>query len=240
MRQKLDHKTYLITGASRGIGKAIAQSLHQHGAQVVLSGRDRSNLQSLSKELGEKRVHTLPADLSSEEGCLDLMKALKQLQLPLDGLINNAGIGIFGSVEETTTQAWDAIMAINARAPFLLSRECLPLLRAQGGGHIINIASVVANKGYPNQSAYGASKHALLGFSKAMAREVQEDHIRVHVLCPGGVDTDMAGDSRPDLDRSILMAPDEIAETVHFLLTRRGNAVIDQIDLRRNISTPWA
>jgi 3-oxoacyl-[acyl-carrier protein] reductase len=131
-------------------------------------------------------------------------------------------------------------MAVNARGPFLLCREAIPYLGRQGGGFIINIASVVAVKGYANQAAYGASKHALLGMSKALAKEVQPAGIRVHVLCPGGVDTQLGGQARPDLDQSVLIQPEEIADLVLFLVTRRGNAVIDEIHVRRATSTPWA
>ena len=94
-------------------------------------------------------------------------------------------------------------------------------------------------RGYANQAAYGASKHAVMGMSKALAKEVQEDGIRVHAICPGGVDTPMVRQARPDLDPSVLMKPEEIAELVLFLVTRRGNAVVDQIHVRRAVSTPW-
>jgi 3-oxoacyl-[acyl-carrier protein] reductase len=131
-------------------------------------------------------------------------------------------------------------MAVNVRGPFLVCREALRHLRRHTPSYIVNISSAVGVKGYPNQSAYGASKHALLGLSKALAREVHADGIRVHVLCPGGVDTSFIGDARPDLDRSVLMKPEEIADTVLFLVTRRGNAVIDEIQLHRQAATPWA
>ena len=130
-------------------------------------------------------------------------------------------------------------MAVNARGPFLMSREAIPVMAAGGGGSIVNIASVVGIKGYVNQGAYTASKHALMGLSKVLAQEVQPLGIRVHVLCPGGVDTEMAGQARPDLDRSQLMTPAEVAEVVLFLLQQRGRAVVDQINLRRASGSPW-
>ncbi len=99
---------------------------------------------------------------------------------------------------------------------------------------------VVGVKGYANQTLYSASKHAVMGMTKALAREVQADGIRVHAVCPGAVDTGMAGDARPDLDRAGLISPEDVADAVLFLVTRRGNAVIDEIDIRRASSTPWA
>ncbi len=131
-------------------------------------------------------------------------------------------------------------MAVNARGPFMLCREAIPHLKRQPISYIINIVSVVGVKGYINQAAYSASKHALLGMSKALAKEVQTDGIRVHAVLPGGVDTEVAAQMRPDLDRSILIKPEDIADIVLFLVTRQGNAVIDEIQVRRASAMPWA
>jgi 3-oxoacyl-[acyl-carrier protein] reductase len=158
----------------------------------------------------------------------------------LDIVVNNAGIGLFGPLSEMVAADWDAVMAVNARGPFLVCREAIPHLRRQPRSYIVNITSVVGLKGYANQAAYSASKHAVMGMTKALAREVQADGIRVHAVCPGGVDTEMAAQARPDLDRSGLIQPDEVADAVLFLVTREGNAAIDQIDVRRGSSTPWA
>ncbi len=158
----------------------------------------------------------------------------------LDIVVNNAGIGIYGPLAETAAEQWDAVMAVNARGPFLVCREAIPHLKQQPRSYIVNITSVVGVKGYANQAAYSASKHAVMGMSKALAKEVQKDGIRVHAICPGGVDTELATQARPDLDRSILIQPDEIADVVLFLVTRQGNAAIDQVDVRRETSTPWA
>jgi len=158
----------------------------------------------------------------------------------LDIVINNAGIGVFGPLEKTTTEDWDRVMAVNARGPFMLCREAIPYLKQnRDTAWIINVSSVVGVKGYVNQAAYTASKHALMGMTKVLAHEVKQYGIRVHAICPGGVDTGLVANARPDLDRSILMKPEEIAEIVLFLLTRRGNAVLDQVNVRRATSEPW-
>ena len=112
-------------------------------------------------------------------------------------------------------------------------------MKTVGGGTIIQIVSVIGVKGYMNQGAYTASKHALMGMSKVLAQEVQPDNIRVHTILPGGVATDMIAEVRPDLKKSELMAPEDIADIVFFLLTHRSNAVIDDIHVRRASSTPW-
>ena len=134
-------------------------------------------------------------------------------------------------------------MAVNARGPFLLCRAAIPYLRQQPRSSIVNIASVVAHKGYANQAAYSASKHALLGMSKALAREVQPDGIHVHVVAPGRVETEMGGRASPpgrEHEQSALMQAQEIADIVLFLVTREGTAVIDEVNVRRESATPWA
>lgn len=181
----------------------------------------------------------VPTDVSREADVVSLVKQTVKRFRRLDIVVNNAGIGRFGALADTTTEQWDEIMAVNARGPFLLCREAIPHLQKSRHPFIVNIGSVVSVKGYINQAAYSASKHALLGMSKALAKEVQKNGIRVHTICPGGVDTELVSRARPDIDRSELIHPDEIADIVLFLVTRRGNAVIDQIDVRRKSAAPW-
>ena len=130
-------------------------------------------------------------------------------------------------------------MWVNARAPFILCREALALLRKSPAGYIINIASVVGVKGYPFQSAYTSSKHALRGMTISLSEELRDSNIRVHLLCPGGVDTGMVARVRPDIARDELIRPEEIAELVLYLVTHEGNAVVDELHIRRATSTPW-
>lgn len=238
----LEGQVAIVTGASRGIGRSIALALARNGAKVALAARSEPALQAVQAEIeaGGGQAAGFPTDVSREAEVADLVRGTVERFGRLDILVNNAGIGIFGPLAEMRTEEWDRIMAVNARGPFLLCREAIPHLKHQGQGFIINIASVVGVKGYANQAAYSASKHAVMGMSKALARELHGDGIRVHAICPGGVSTQMAGQARPDLDRSVLMQPDEIADVVLFLLTRRGNAVIDEIHMRRAVSTPWA
>ena len=130
-------------------------------------------------------------------------------------------------------------MAINTRAPFFLIQNALPFLKSSDRATIINIASVVSHAGYPMQSVYTASKHALLGFTKSIAREYYRDNIRVHAVCPGGVYTDMVKISRPDLTPDGMIMPEEIADIVYFFLANRGNAVIDEICVHRVNKEPF-
>ena len=131
-------------------------------------------------------------------------------------------------------------MAVNVRAPMLLVNAALPYLEQSGHAAVINIGSVVSVKGYETQGAYTASKHALLGYTKVLARELFKKGIRVHVLLPGGVGTELIRETRPDLDMNDLSTPQEIADIILFLLKNRNNSVIDEISIRRYTKEPWA
>jgi len=238
----LDGKVAIVTGASRGIGRAVALTLARNGARVSLAARTETQLKTLRAEIaafgGEAAV--FPTDVGREDDVIALVRRTVERFGRLDIVVNNAGLGLFGPLETTTVEQWNLLMAVNARGAFLLCREAIPYLRQQELSFIVNISSVVGHKGYANQSAYSASKHALMGMTKALSKEVQQDGIRVHAICPGGVDTDLVRDARPDLDPAVLMQPQEIADIVLFLVTRRGNAVIDQVNVRRAAPTPWA
>ena len=231
-----------MTGAGRGIGRCIALTLARNGVRMSLAARTEAQLQALQAEIealgGE--AASFPTDVSRETDVIALVRNTVARYDRLDILINNAGIGIFKPFAETTTEEWDRAMAVNARGPFLLCREALPYLKQSDWATIINVMSVSSRKGYVTQGAYGASKHALMGMTKVLAKEVQEDGIRVHALCPGAVDTEMLAAARPDLmGGSSLIQPQELADIVLFLVTHRGNAMIDQINIRRAVSTPW-
>jgi 3-oxoacyl-[acyl-carrier protein] reductase len=238
----LEEKVAIVTGASRGIGRSVALTLARNGARVALAARTGSDLEIVQAEIeafgGEAAVFL--TDVTREDEIVALVRGTVERFGRLDILVNNAGVVVSGPLVETTTEQWDCVMDVNARGPFLLCREAIPYLKQQERTFIVNSASVVGVKGYVNQSAYSASKHALMGMTKALGKEVQADGISVHAVCPGGVDTQLVREVRPDLDRSVLMESQDIADIVLFLTTRRGNAVIDQIRVRRAASTPWA
>ncbi|MCE5257504.1 MAG: SDR family oxidoreductase [Chloroflexi bacterium] len=241
MSISLSGQIALVTGASRGIGAAIAKALASAGSTILLVARSEPDLRQVQQSIesnGGMAVYTC-ADASKEEDVRRALGEVEQRFGRLDILVNCAGIGVFGPLVSTNTSDWDRVMATNARGPFLFCRESVPIMARRSNGCIINIASVVGVKGYMNQGAYTASKHALMGMTKVLAQEVQPLGIRVHIICPGGVDTEMASQARPDLDRSGLITPEEVAEVVLFLVSQRGNAVVDQVNLRRANGAPW-
>ena len=240
--KQLEGRIAIVTGAGRGIGRSIALTLARAGARVSLAARTEVQLEAVRAEIeaiGGQAV-CYPLDISREADVMRLVKGTVDHFGRIDIVVNNAGVGVYGPLEQTSTASWDHLMAVNARGPFLLCREAIPYLRKNRRSFIVNISSVMGVKGYPNQSAYTASKHAILGMSKVLAKEVHQEGIRVHVICPGGVDTDLVGQARPDLNRAELIAPQEIADVVLFLVTQRGNAAIDEVHVRRDTTLPWA
>jgi 3-oxoacyl-[acyl-carrier protein] reductase len=239
---RLSDKVALVTGAGRGIGRATALALAAEGVRVALAARSAVEIEKTSAQIQKNsgKSKAFLTDLAQAGVAQLLVSGVVEAFGRLDILVNNAGAAFARPIAETTAEEWDHLMAVNARAPFLLCQAALPYLKKSGQGRIVNISSVVGYKGYLNQGAYAASKHALVGFTKVLAQEVMGDGIRVHLVSPGGVDTQMAGAMRPDLDRHGLTTPEEVAHIILFLLRQTGNAVIDEVNIRRAGKSPWA
>ena len=241
MKQNLTGKVAVITGAGGGIGRAAAKMLSEEGMKVVLLGGN--NLEHLDetaeliRNLGECLV--LPGNLTDLSTIPDNLRKIEEVFGGIDVLINNAGKALNSPFEQISIKQFDELMNINVKVPYFLTQAVLPYLRKSDCATVINISSVVGYAGYPDQSAYVASKHALLGFTKSVAREVYKENIRVHAICPGGVYTDMVRVARPDLTDEGMITPEEIAQIIHFLLEYRGNAVVDQIDVHRVNKEPF-
>ena len=228
--------TALVTGASRGIGLAIARELADVGYNLALVARSEDALLDAMAEIETTHpvtVKTITADLAQEDSYARIVNETVAAFGGLDLLVNCAGVAQQGSFTEVSPTEWDSVFAVNAKAPFFICKEALPYLKQSKKPIIINIASVVGFKGYINQSVYASSKHALTGFTKVLAKEVQPFGIRVHLISPGGVATEMVKKMRPDIKPEELLQPEEIAEIVRFLVTRKGSGTIDQFYLRR-------
>jgi len=228
-------KTAIVTGASRGIGKTIALKLAGLNFSLILVGRNEKDLLELKSVLTKMGVPclTLSVDLEKEEMPEFIVKETMAHYGQIDVLVNNAGLAHAAQISETDIAIWDKLFRINARAPFFLCKSAIPFMKFSENPVIINISSVVGFKGYAGQAAYASSKHALAGFTKVLAKEVQRDGIKVHLISPGGVNTEMVSKMRPDINAEELIQPEEIAELVEFLVTRKGKGTIDHFYIRR-------
>ena len=237
----LSGKTAVVTGAGRGIGRAIARSLAQHGAAVIAAARTESQVKAVADEINQSggTAYSYSFDLANESEILSLFAFVEKKTDKLDILVNNAGTGLFGQMHEFSTQDLQILLDVNIRGTYLCCREGLRRMIPNKSGYIINISSVVGFKGYPNQSAYTASKHAVVGMTKSLAVEAQPHNIRASLIHPGGVDTDMVRSARPDLDPAILIQPQDIADTVMYLLSLSEQCAVDEIYIRRLGGKPF-
>ncbi len=209
-------KIALVTGGGRGLGAAICRELSDAGYDVIAA-----DLKFGDKAAGRQ----MKLDLASEGEIAKAMAGLDRL----DVLVNNAGVDFTLPIEELSAAQWDAVMGVNLRAPFLLAKHASRLMRAQGGGHIINVASTAAKRTWPNASAYHASKWGLLGLSHALHAELRPHRIKVSAVVAGGMRTPFLLDRVPDIDPAILQDPANVAKTVRFLLTLPDESVIPEV-----------
>jgi NAD(P)-dependent dehydrogenase (short-subunit alcohol dehydrogenase family) len=205
-------KLALVTGGAGGLGAAICRELAEAGYEVIAVDRRRPQ-------------GGLLLDITREA---DVVQAFERLPR-LDVLVNNAGVDFTLPIEELSLNQWDAVIAVNLRAPFLLAKHAARLMKRQGGGHIINIASTAAKRTWPNASAYHASKWGLLGLSHALHAELRPHRIKVSAVVAGGMRTPFLLDRFPDLDPGVLQDPANVAKTVRFLLTLPEETVIPEV-----------
>ena len=241
MEKNWKGKLAVITGASGGIGRAIAVKLASEGINLVLLGGTREDKLDETKNLLTEfavQVDVIPGDLSNIDWLKLKVEEINK-KYSVDVLINNAGKAHHTAVSKVTEEEYDKIMNVNVKAPFFITKGLIDNIRNSSRATIINVASIVAHLGYPMQSVYTASKHALLGFTKSLATEEYNNGVRVHAICPGGVYTDMIKIARPDLTSDGMPMPEDIAELVWFFLYMRGNAVVDEIIVHRSTKQPF-
>jgi len=225
---KLDGRVALVTGASRGIGRAIARAYVREGARVVVTGRDMTSLNELAGELGDA-IHAVPGDLAAPETPDALVAATLARFGTLDLLVNNAGaIHPARDLSDFTPEDWRTVIEVNLVAPAMLARAAIPPMRAAGRGHIINVSSIGGRKGGRGRSAYRASKAALINLTESLAAELAQANIQVNCICPGTVDTEgyralMASRGRQPAAKA--MRPEEIAEVALFLASDSASAI---------------
>jgi NAD(P)-dependent dehydrogenase (short-subunit alcohol dehydrogenase family) len=218
---KLTGKVALITGGNKGIGKGIAKSFAAEGACLMLTARGADELRGSAEQLARlgTDVFTLPADLTDERQVVDVFTRTFECFGRLDILVNNAGAFDGGPLDELSTEAWDRVLAINLRAPFLCTREAMRIMKRQGGGRIINIGSISAQRVRPHSAPYSASKHGLWGLTQVTALEGREHGISCGCLHPGNVLVERRQGATKKEDEEPMMTVEELAEAALLMAT---------------------
>jgi NAD(P)-dependent dehydrogenase (short-subunit alcohol dehydrogenase family) len=223
----------IVTGGTRGIGRAIGERLAAEGYAIVLSGRTAKSADDAAAAL-RKEGHAaigVAADARKEEDQRRLVELARREHGRLDVLVNNAGIGEFGRVDELSPERFRDVLETNVFGPFYAIRHAVPLMKEGGGGFIVNIASLAAVNAFAGGSAYNASKFGLLGLSDAAMLDLRHEGIRVAVVMPGSVGTDWTH-SHGNRDVSWMLSPEDVAEAVADLLRFPGRAIASRIELR--------
>ncbi len=228
---KLKEKVALVTGGSRGIGKAVATAYAREGAEVVVTARNLGSLEAAAKEIRNSggRIVALQADVADRHQVKDLAKEINRRFGRLHVLLNNASfLGPRVPILEYPEEEWEAVMAVNLNGPFFVIKACLPLMTAGGEGSIINVSSGVGRIGKARWGAYAASKFGLEGLTQILAAELQPFHIRVNAVNPGGTRTTMRAAAYPEEDPLTLPSPEEITPVFVYLASDASRDVTGQ------------
>ena len=231
-------KVALITGASQGIGLAIAQALASEGCNLVISGRNRSTLNKAGRELSRRTVSVLPVvcDVRDPFAVEQLLVAVKRRFRRLDILINNAGVAHPNlSVAKLPVESWMEVIDTNLTGMFLVTRAALPVMKR--GGAIVNNLSIAAKRVFPGSSAYNASKHGALGFTDTLREELRDQGVRVIALLPGATDTAIWKTLWPDAPRKKMMSPKTVAQAVVNALTLSAESTLEELTIRPSAGT---
>lgn len=226
----LTNKIAVVTGGTRGIGRAIVESLLEKNATVLFCGRKRADLEQTLKELGNpKAANGFVCDIRSEAEVAEMFASCQKNLGGVDILINNAGVGGFATVEELEPEQFRTILETNLFGVFYACRAAIPLMKQRGGGYIVNISSLAGTNAHPKMAAYNASKFGLNGFSEAMMQEVRHDNIKVSYIMPGSVNTEFGdGAAKPDY----ALQPEDVAQVVIDLLEMPARALPSRVELR--------
>ncbi len=235
----MDGRAALVTGGSSGIGLAIARALGQDGYRLTVSARRPEKLEEAAAGLREEglEVHSVPANMASEDDVVALVRSHREEHGRLDVLINNAGVGIAGPIADHETKRLDMQLNVNLRGAYVALRESIPLLREAGNEHrkalVVNVASIAGKFGQPGLAAYSATKAALVGLTQAAHGELSGDGIQATAFCPGFVATPMTDWVEGQISKDEMIAPEDIAEAVRFLLRTTPACIVPEIQFIR-------
>jgi len=231
---ELKNKVALVTGGTKGIGKAIAKALVLAGARVVITARHEDQVheavESL-KKVADPNIEGFGCDVRQYEQVQTLIRNVHERCGGLDILVNNAGIGMFGTVAEMEPEDFRAVIETNLLGVYYCCHEAIPHLKRRGGGYIINISSLAGTNAHPTMAAYNASKFALNGFSEALMQEVRYDNIKVSYIMPGSVNTEF-GNDEPSPSKSWQLQPEDVAEVVMDLLAHPERSLPSRVEIR--------
>ncbi len=231
----LHDKVALVTGASRGIGRAIALALAKEGCQIMLTARSKSDLEKVAKEIQSTggNAAVIVANMREEKSIQEMITTTVKQFGGLDILVNNAGLGYFNSAAEMTTAQWNEMFEVNLRGVFIATREALPHLRKQKESFVVNIASLAGKNTFVNGSGYTATKWGLRAYSQCLMLEERKNGVRVLVVCPGSVNTSFGHPSggAPKAERDITKSED-VAETIVMALKMPQRTMVSEIDIR--------
>lgn len=239
--QALDDKVVLITGAASGLGAATARYLATAGATVLAADIDNDAAEAVAAEVIDSggRAYATHLDVTDAESVARVVKGITTEFGRLDALINSAGIDHTVSVEEMPIETWDRIVDVNLRGPFLMMKAAFPAMRASGGGRIVNICSTASKGAWANGSGYHASKWGLLGLSHALHVEGREANIVVTALIVGGMRTPFLLDRFPEVDVDVLQDPQNVAQSIAFVLNQPAGTVIPEMTVIPQMETSW-
>jgi len=230
----LSGKVAVVTGAGRGIGAAIALRLASLGASIVLCGRSMKPLQETASQIGSAdggQSKVMQCDVSSLESVQVLAAFVEQNFGRTDILINNAGVGAFAApLHQLTPEEWEKVLNTNLRGVYYCIRSFAPMMIRAKTGHIVNISSLAGKNALPNGAAYAASKWGLNGLSYSVAEELRPHNIRVAVVCPGSVDTELSPHAGKDPNK--MLKPDDVAHAVEMLVTQAPQSFVSELLLR--------
>ena len=235
----MSSRAAIVTGASRGIGRAIAEALAEEGYGLTISARKPDTLESTAAELRDKsyEVEAVAGNMGDEDAIKNVVERHRERFGRLDVLVNNAGVGVGATVNEHQTKFIDMQLAVNLRAIVLFYRESAEMLRSAGAEHrnalVINLASAAGKSGQPWLSVYGATKAAVVNYTQAMNKEMNNDGVKSVAFCPGFVDTDMTDFIKGEVGAENMMTTNDIAEAVRFMLRLSPACIVPEIIFQR-------
>lgn len=241
MMDQLQGKIALVTGGGRGLGEQISRSLSEAGMTVIAADLRQKLVEQVAAELRRagNRAEALCLDVSNQEQVQAAIQQIVARYGRLDAVVNSAGVDKTESIADLDIADFDEVLAVNLRGPFLLAKAVFPVMREQGGGHIVNVVSTGGLRAWPNAAAYHASKWGLRGLSQALHAELRPYGIKVVAVFPGGMRTPFLLDRFPDIDLNNLQDPRNVAEVVRFVLTQPDETVIPEVMVLPMRETSW-